>query len=460
MTDRVLSGLSAAWGHALLVTGAGWSGRWASPWRLPPRSSAAVLAGRVTAALSRAARRGSGTTLPGRVALRLDPALIGRLTRARPVVIVSGTNGKTTTTRFVAAGLRAGHRVVTNDSGANLMSGVASALLASTSPRTCPAVLEVDELALPALMRALDASAVVVVLLNLSRDQLDRGGEVSAHVTRWSTALTAAPTATVVANADDPLVCTAVLRARPDGSGVRWVATGGRRGVDVPLCPRCQAPWSTPWPQWSCAACGLARPTPTWSTCADAVTTPRGDRIAVELALPGRVNLSNAAMAAAACDVLSVPARVTLSAASTVLEVAGRYLRTTHRGVGVRLLLGKNPAGWTEVLDLIEPGASPVVLAVNAGIADGADVSWLWDVPFERLRGRRVIATGERSEDLSVRLHYAGVVHEREADPLWAVASVGASECEVVANYTAFTRVRAQLVAVGAPRGPGAAVGP
>ena len=138
MTDRVLSGLSAAWGHALLVTGAGWSGRWASPWRLPPRSSAAVLAGRVTAALSRAARRGSGTTLPGRVALRLDPALIGRLTRARPVVIVSGTNGKTTTTRFVAAGLRAGHRVVTNDSGANLMSGVASALLASTSPRTCP----------------------------------------------------------------------------------------------------------------------------------------------------------------------------------------------------------------------------------------------------------------------------------------------------------------------------------
>jgi len=125
----------------------------------------------------------------------------------------------------------------------------------------------------------------------------------------------------------------------------------------------------------------------------------------------------------------------------------------------VRLLLGKNPAGWTEVLDLIEPGASPVVLAVNAGIADGVDDSWLWDVPFERLRGRRVIATGERSEDLSVRLHYAGVVHEREADPLRAVASAGARDCEVVANYTAFTRVRAQLIAAGAPRRPGVAVG-
>ncbi len=375
----------------------------------------------------------------------MDPALIGRLTRGRPVVVVSGTNGKTTTTRFVAAGLRAGHLVVTNESGANLLSGVASALLLSTLPRTCPAVLEVDEFALPGLLRALDAAAVVVVLLNLSRDQLDRGGEVSAHVTRWSTALNAAPTATVVANADDPLVCTAVLRARPDGAGVRWVATGGRRGVDVPLCPRCQAQWSTPWPQWSCAACGLARPSPTWSACAGTLTTPDGDRVCVPLALPGQVNVANAAMAAAACDVLTVPARVTLAAASVVADVAGRYLRATYQGVGVRLLLGKNPAGWTEVLDLIEPGASPVVLAVNAGIADGVDVSWLWDVPFERLRGRRVVATGERSEDLSVRLHYAGVVHEREADPLRAVATLGTGECEVVANYTAFTEVRARL---------------
>ena len=419
---------------------------------LPRRARIAVLAGRVTAMVSRLTRRGGGMTISGRVALGLDPALITHLTRGRPVVVVSGPNGKTTTTRFVAAGLRARHQVVTNDSGANLVSGVAAALLASTDPRTCPAALEVDEFALPAVLRAVEAS--VVVLLNLSRDQLDRGSEVSAHVRRWATALAAAPTAVVVANADDPLVCAAVLSARPDGTAVRWVATGSRRGVDVPLCPRCQAAWATPWPQWACRACGLARPTPAWTAHEGGVTGPGGEDIAVQLALPGQVNVANAAMAAAACDVLSVPPSVTLAAASLVDEVAGRYLRTTYDGVGVRLLLGKNPAGWTEVLDLIESGAGPVVLAVNAGVADGVDVSWLWDVPFERLRGRRVVATGERSEDLSVRLHYAGVEHEREVDPVRAAVRLGGADCEIVANYTAFTQVRARLRASRQPRTP------
>ena len=144
-----------------------------------------------------------------------------------------------------------------------------------------------------------------------------------------------------------------------------------------------------------------------------------------------------------------------LAAMAQIVEVGGRYRHVQVGHSEATLLLAKNPAGWTEVFDLIAPPPGPVVVAINARIADGKDPSWLWDVPFERLEGRRVVATGERSRDLAVRLHYAGVEHVRIDDMVAAVRHAGPGAVDVVANYTSFQSLITQLpTATATPRSP------
>jgi UDP-N-acetylmuramyl tripeptide synthase len=165
----------------------------------------------------------------------------------------------------------------------------------------------------------------------------------------------------------------------------------------------------------------------------------------VMLSLPGRVNVGNAAMAAAAASLWSVQPKSAFAAMSAIDAVEGRYLRTTFDGRPVRLLLAKNPAGWVEALELTRPEL-PVVVAVNARAADGRDPSWLWDVPFEVLRDRFAVATGERSRDVAVRLRYAGVEHARVDDAADSLRTVpGDGPIEVLANYTAFQTFRRVL---------------
>jgi UDP-N-acetylmuramyl tripeptide synthase len=170
-----------------------------------------------------------------------------------------------------------------------------------------------------------------------------------------------------------------------------------------------------------------------------------GFRSRVDLALPGRCNEANAALALAAAVSLDIEPSAALAAMSSTTEVVGRYRTVETGGVRARLLLAKNPAGWLEVFDILRPAPLPVVVAINARIADGKDPSWLWDVPFERLAGRLVVATGERSRDMSVRLRYADVEHVRVSDPLEAIAAAGSSEVDVVANYTSFQELRSRL---------------
>ncbi len=412
-----------------------------------PRTWAAVRAGRLAGALSRAAGRGRGSALPGKVALRVAPDLLARLTRDRVVLVVSGTNGKTTTTRYLAAALGTRGPVETNSDGSNMQGGLVTALMRDADPQV-PVVLEVDEKVLA--VSAGQLQPTVVALLNLSRDQLDRAGEVSSHVPAWAAALRAAPGATVVANADDPLVCAAVLLARPDGHGVRWVAAGQPWRHDTPLCPVCGRAWDAAADDWACAACGFARPAAAWSVSADGVLTAPGSApVRLALALPGRANEANAAMAAAAAAVLGVAPEVGTVAMSGVADVDGRYLAAQVGAAQVRLLLAKNPAGWAEVLAQLADQQGAVVVAVNARDADGTDPSWLWDVPFERLQGRTVVAAGERSADISLRLRYADVPHTRSADPLAALAALPAGPAWVVGNYTAFTTTRDALRAQG-----------
>jgi UDP-N-acetylmuramyl tripeptide synthase len=184
----------------------------------------------------------------------------------------------------------------------------------------------------------------------------------------------------------------------------------------------------------------------------DEIVLDGGQRLRLSLQLPGWCNRANAAMALAGAMVLGVDPSASVTAMSAVGTVAGRYQVVDVDGVRVRLLLAKNPAGWAETLDLIRPAPLPVVIGINARVADGRDPSWLWDVPFERLRGRLVIATGDRGRDLAVRLRYGDVEHRFVADYREAVRAAGGSDVDLAANYTSFQDARRALIDGGARR--------
>ncbi len=414
---------------------------------LPPRARVAVATGRAVARASQLVHFGSGSVIGGRASLLVDDRLLAQLTAGREVVIVSATNGKTTTTRLIGAALAVDRPVVSNVLGANMAPGIVAAL--GTAPPDATAVLEVDERWVESVLA--DTEADTVVLLNLSRDQLDRTQEVRKLAERWRRALTATPPARVVANADDPLVAWAASAA----PNVIWVATGLGWTADAAGCPNCSGRIAFERGSWHCMQCDLSRPEPDVVVDDIGMSLPDG-RLSLELQLPGRVNRVNAAFALAAACALGADPKRAAAALTAVDEVAGRYRVARLAGRSVRLLLAKNPAGWQEALDMLAPAPAPVVVAINARIADGHDPSWLWDVPFERLAGRFVVATGERRHDLAVRLHYAGVDHLVAADVSEAVRTAAgtaghapADAIDVAANYTAFQEY---LELVGGPR--------
>ena len=410
------------------------------------RDQLAVGAGRAVGWASRATGRGAGAHLSGRVMLRLQPELLSDLAVDDRVTLVSATNGKTTTTRLLAAALEAaGRPVVSNHTGANLVAGVTATLAPPHPPSD--AVLEVDERILPIVIDPLDAQ--LLVLGNLSRDQLDRFGEVRSLADRWRAVVAAHPDLAIVANASDPHVAFAAASER-----TIWVDLGpGWRG-DTATCPACGRllQWSDDGPDggpagadtYSCG-CGFAEPVTENRLVGD--TLHLGDRaVTIDLALPGRWNVLNAALAITAAVELGVDAEVAAAAAAGVTTVSGRY--ATYRladGRPARVLLAKNPAGWSEVLSWLDQRDNGVVLAVNAHVADGRDTSWLWDAPFEQLRGRTVAAAGERALDLAVRLDYDGVDCIVEPDPIAAAARVGGDEVDIVASYTQFTALTRRL---------------
>ena len=425
---------------------------------LPLRTRVAALAGRAIADASRWVGAGEGSVIGGRVTLAIDQRALELMAAGHQSIAVSGTNGKTTTTRLLAAALATRGPVSTNSTGANLLPGLVSTLFRGRAEAAV--ALEVDEGHLAEAVAAVHPTAVV--LLNLSRDQLDRFGEVRRHASDWRLALAASPGTVVVANVDDPLVTWAAGACDPsavgDRCGVTWVATGQRWRADASACPNCgsRIRWTDSRYErggvgWACTSCPLARPRPdVWLEGGDLVLGD-GRRLAMRLQLPGRFNVANAAMAVAGAMVLGVDPTRAVRAMSRVRAVAGRYQVVNVAGARVRLLLAKNPAGWAEALDLIRPPPVPVVIGINAGVADGRDPSWLWDVPFERLRGRLVVATGERGRDLAVRLRYAEVNHTFEPDYRKAVARASCdipgkpSEIDFVANYTAFQDARRAL---------------
>ena len=451
------------------------------------RLSAAVLAGK-TARLGLRAFGSGGTALPGLVVERVEPTAAAQLARGlSATALITGTNGKTTSAAMLTRILRAdGRRVIHNRSGSNLMRGVTAALTAAASPlgalpagRT--AVLEADEAALLAIAQAAPPSAAVFT--NLMRDQLDRYGEIESIALRWAEALLTFPDDAVIAlNVDDPLV--ASLAANWNGRCLRY----GIEDPEIPPAPageivdavwdpatrddfRYRRRYFAQLGRWYTES-GAERPTPEISA-GDIAAGDRTMRFVLRLpdgstpiALPaeGLYSVYNALAAVAAAVALAV-APETIRRGLEAHEAAfGRQEELEVEGRRVRLLLGKNPSGLNQALRTLQrPGERHHLLVLlNDGIADGTDVSWIWDVDWESQADHCASLTvgGRRAADMALRLEYAGlppsatpVVHDVGAALRQALDAVPETEALVILpTYTAMLDVRQQLGRMGAPR--------
>jgi UDP-N-acetylmuramyl tripeptide synthase len=443
--------------------------------RLGIETTAARLVGK----LSRVAGRGGGTTLPGKLLWRVDPGAVDRLAERLPggVALVSATNGKTTTCAMAARVLGRRYRLAWNNSGANLASGVTSTLLAAGDAEL--GLLEVDEFALPEVMRRVRPR--VVVLGNLFRDQLDRYGELEHVAERWRAAVAALPEATVLAvNGDDPLVASLAQGRRATlVFGVDDPARGQpalQHAADSKYCVRCGTPYRYApayvghLGAYACPACGHGRPSldvaalhvAPESLDASTLTlrTPSGDT-PLRLPLPGLYNVYNALAATALCTALDVAPAEIAEALGGFRAAFGRFERIGLRDRSLLMLLIKNPAGANEaVRTLCEGGVSPtLVVALNDEIADGRDVSWIWDVDFEPLleRAGRIVVSGTRAAELALRFTYGGLPRdrievepdlERALDRGLALVPAG-GELVVLPTYTAMLALRGIVAARG-----------
>lgn len=404
------------------------------------RADLAHSLGRMSGAVIRRLGRGGGTTLPGRLALRIDGSILSRRARglAGGAILVSGTNGKTTTTRFVVAGLRAeGRAVVTNRDGANLPSGVASALVqASRSVLSAPdacLVAEVDEAALAPVVESVRPR--IIAITNLFRDQLDRYGEV-AHIARLWRAAIERTDAHLVLNADDPTVAAlGVGRSAVTYFGVDDATIGGavlEHTADARHCPACSARllydrvYYGHIGHYQCPSCGFARPyadISAWDIhlrdlrSGSARIRSRGDHLALNIPVPGLFNIYNAIAALATLVAEGCPLERAAGTVAGAPMAFGRAERVTVDGREVTLLLAKNPVGFDQVLSTVLAAESDpcLFIAINDGLADGTDVSWIWDTAIETLtNGTMPIAVaGSRRDDMILRLAYGGVAPER-----------------------------------------------
>lgn len=394
--------------------------------------------------------RGSGGVIGGKIALKTDPKLFEKMCAGKTIVLVTGTNGKSTTTKMTRKALGKFGDVASNTLGDNMFFGALSALM--SMPNTDYAALEVDEMHLPAI--AAKSKPAGFILLNLSRDQLDRVGEIAKVEKRIRQAVDENPQAFVVANCDDPLIASASWES-PE---TIWVAAGCNWKADSTTFPRTgtaviRDPQSDQWyvadhPEYT-------RPEPDWWVKDGKVykqdaegENPQGWPL--NLKVPGRANQGNAAQAIAAAHRLGVPIDQAVAQVEKVEQVAGRYAKIDVDGKHIRILLAKNPAGWQESLTMINTKADTVVVAVNGQVPDGKDLSWLWDVSFENLKdAKHVVACGERGADLAVRLSYAGVESELMENPWEVIKALPSGTVDLLANYTAFRDFKTALTNAG-----------
>jgi lipid II isoglutaminyl synthase (glutamine-hydrolysing) len=461
--------------------------------RLPLSGLVALNAGKAVRWVSRTTGRG-GTALPGRTANALHPGLVGEMSRGlrNGLAVVTGTNGKTTTTRIIAAALRqSGLEPVTNREGANLMQGIATALLTQADsrgrfqhPDGVVGLFEVDEGVLP--MAIAEMSPRMIVVTNLFRDQLDRYFEIDFVAALWTAAIAKLPkTSTLVLNADDPLV--AYLGAESPNPVVYYGIEDGRsndasleRSADSRRCPRCSADLEYDHAvyahlgHYACPSCGWRRPKPSiyatnvaldGSAGSTAELVTAAGTLHLRIPLPGTFNVYNAIAAAAAALTLGArPAAVT-EAIAQMTSAFGRMETLQVDGRNVSLEMAKNPSGFNQVFELLlkDKGDLNVLIGLNNNPQDSRDVSWIWDINAEALKGRLefVIVSGMRADEMVLRLKYASVLEDgngsnaprlsvtadlvKALDQAIAATPAGAT-LHVIANYSAMWTMRTELV--------------
>lgn len=359
----------------------------------------------------RTANLGNGTTWPGHIALILNPGFIEEVIREKQIIpiVVAGTNGKTTTARMLNTILESdGKRVFQNDSGANLLNGIASTLILNSEKGSTQSplyvILEVDENALPKLLKKI--SPQYLLLLNLFRDQLDRYGEVRTIATHWQNSLLEADSSIeILGNGDDPQIvgiCT-TLKQKVEYFGL----TAGKKRraehtADSSYCPNCGAKLSYSSVQfshlgeWKCPSCGLKRP----QVFSEKISLP----------LSGSYNAYNGVAAYLTALKLGLQRNTILTGLSRVTPAFGRQELFVKDGKKVQLFLSKNPTGMNESLRTIkELGGTYLLFVLNDRIPDGTDISWIWDVDFETLinKDNHISVSGDRAYDMGLRLKYS-----------------------------------------------------
>ncbi len=458
-----------------------------------PRAIVAVNLGKTASHLSRWLRLGGGTTFPGTVARRLDPNVLRHLSASLPqgVVLLSGTNGKTTTARMISSSLQANQqRVLHNRAGANLVAGLTATALDGcdliSRPRADIGLFETDEAALPQALA--ETQPRLVLIHNLFRDQLDRYGEVDTVANAWQRALATLPaTATVLLNADDPAVAYlgTDLTAQVQYYGLqdsRHADSAALHTADSHFCRRCGArltyalAFYSHIGHYSCAACGLQRPEPQFRLERLDLQGVAGSRLLLRypggalelrLPLPGLYNALNALAATATGVILDIAPATIRAALEGFTAAFGRieWVRAGPAGASILIALIKNPVGASETVRMLTTNATlnqqplHLLIAINDRYADGTDVSWLWDADFEPLVEHIATAciSGTRAEDMAVRLKYAGASTERmtvEPDLPRALDTALANlpadaTLAVLPTYTAMLELRAELARRG-----------
>ena len=406
------------------------------------QATLAVVAGKLSAQLIRLFHIGSGTSLPGKVALKLDPNLLGTLGQqvTQKTVAITGTNGKSTTAGLLAAWIEAGgSRVIHNQLGANMVPGITAALLQQSSIlgrlNADYGVIEVDEASMTKVSQSLKQSLTLVT--NLFRDQLDRYGELDTTAKMIDQGIRCSE-GYLALNADDPMVASIGRHFSPDQVvyyGVETVHYPNVQTLDFPVgfpkevmdCPICAAAliydhtFYGHLGHYHCSACDFRRPTP-WVSAThidvgvmeSQITLRLGETSlpALPLKLPGLFNAYNLLAAATAGFWLGQSLDCLPQSVNAYHSIFGRAEHRQIQGKPVTIFLIKNPIGATEVLKVVtaDPKAH-VVIMINDNYADGRDISWLWDAPFEYLStlSTPIVVSGHRAEDMAVRLRYAGV---------------------------------------------------
>jgi UDP-N-acetylmuramyl tripeptide synthase len=385
-----------------------------------------LLKAKALGALSRALGQGNGIVIAGRVILKFAPNAVEKISRNMRVVLISGTNGKSTTSKLIAEALRTKYSIAHNHTGANLFSGIAAAL--GANPDAEVAVLEVDEMVLPWAIEK--TKPELIVLLNLGRDQLDRLSEVRIVSNKWRDALGGQR---VLASTDDPFVVFAANNA----SERIWFSASEKGHIDAATCPQCGQllNWEDGGANYWCQ-CGFKKPDANWVLNGDTLNK----QFKVNSSIPGAAAKQNAARAFIVANEFGVDLETANQAIENVKAVDGRFANKRIGHTNFRLLLSKNPASWRETLATSKLGPSDVLLVVNANTQDGKDTSWLWDVDFKPLAGRRVLVTGERKVDVAARLTVEGISHEVVDNEYEASRIFGEVDADIIASYTAFHR--------------------